>query len=112
MSELKKLYVAVGPGDAHVLRGLLENEGIPAIVRGDDIVPFQGGNLFEIETRPSVWVLSNDREQYARALAITEDYTASKATDATADAPWPCQSCGESVEAQFTLCWNCGTARN
>ena len=54
MSELKKLYVAVGPGDAHVLRGLLETEGIPAVVRGDGIVPFQGGNLFEIEIHPSV----------------------------------------------------------
>ena len=48
MSELKKLYVAVGPGDAYVLRGLLEAEGISAIVRGDDMGPFQGGSLFEI----------------------------------------------------------------
>ena len=82
MSELKKIYVAVGPGDAYVLRGLLEAEGISAIVRGDDMVPFQGGSLFEIETRPSVWVLGNDRELYARALTIAADYTASKSTDA------------------------------
>ena len=37
MSELKKIYVEVGPGDAYVLRGLLEAEGISAIVRGDDL---------------------------------------------------------------------------
>ncbi|MEE3202026.1 MAG: DUF2007 domain-containing protein [Acidobacteriota bacterium] len=111
-SELKKLYVAAGPGDAYVLRGLLEAEGISAIVRGDDMVPFQGGSLFEIETRPSVWVLGNDREQYARALVIAEDYTARKATDIVADVPWKCESCGESIETQFTVCWSCGTVRN
>ncbi len=112
MSELKKIYVAVGPGDAYVFRGLLEAEGISAIVRGDDMVPFQGGSLFEIETRPSVWVLGNDRELYARALTIAADYTASKSTDAVADVPWQCASCGESIETQFTLCWNCGAVRN
>ena len=41
MSDLKKVYVARGPGDAHLLRGLLESAGIQAIVRGDDFVPLQ-----------------------------------------------------------------------
>ena len=60
MADLKKIYVAIGPGDAHVLRGLLEVEGIDAVIRGDDMVPLQGGSLFHIETRPSVWVLDDD----------------------------------------------------
>lgn len=41
--DLKRVYVAQGPGDAHLLRGLLELEGIDVLIRGDDFVPLQGG---------------------------------------------------------------------
>jgi hypothetical protein len=112
MAGLCKVYVADGSGDAHFLRGLLEVEGIPAVVRGDDMVPLQGGSLFKIETRPSVWVLSDESDQYARAVAIVEEYAEKKRTnDTTAGDPWRCRLCGETVEAQFTDCWNCGVAR-
>jgi len=40
MSDLKRIYQARGSGDAHLLRGLLEAEGIAVVVRGDDFVPF------------------------------------------------------------------------
>ena len=72
MSDLKKLYTAKGPGDAHVLRGLLESEGIDVAIRGDDFVPLQGGGLFHVETRPSIWVL--DDERYARAQEMAAEY--------------------------------------
>ena len=111
MAELRKVYVADGSGDAHLLRGLLEVEGIPAVVRGDGMVPLQGGNLFKIETRPSVWVLDDESDQYVRAVAIVEEYAAKKRTDTTAGDLWRCRLCGETVEAQFTDCWNCGVVR-
>lgn len=114
MSELKKVYVADGPGDAHLLCGLLEVVGIAAVIRGDDMVPLQGGSLFAIETRPSVWVLSNDAEadQYARAVEIAKDYAARKrVSDSSTGEPWHCGSCGEIVESQFTECWKCGVTR-
>ena len=112
MSELKKIYVADGPGDAHVLRGLLEVEGIEAVIRGDDMVPLQGGSLFHLETRPSVWVLADDAGRYGRAVEIAAGYAAGKHAPAGSEEPtWRCPSCGESIEAQFTACWNCGAER-
>ena len=73
MANLKKLYTAQGIGDAHVMRGLLESAGINAVIRGDGVVPLQGGNLMlNIEVRPSVWVLEDDK--YSQARDIVADY--------------------------------------
>ena len=114
MSELKKVYVADGPGDAHVLRGLLEVAGIAAVVRGDDMVPLQGGSLFNLETRPSVWILAGEdqSEQYLQAVQIVEDYEAGKGIETTSNGEqWVCKKCAAMVEAHFAVCWNCGFSR-
>ena len=112
MSDLRKIYVADGPGDAHLLRGLLEREGIDVVIRGADFVPLQGGTLFGMETRPSLWVLAHDAVLYARAVEIAEEYATSKgAPVSTEGETWRCRKCGETIEAQFTACWSCGTER-
>ena len=113
MADLKKIYDADGPGDAHVLRGLLEVEGIDAVIRGDDMVPLQGGSLFHLETLPSVWVLADDAGRYVRAIEIANEYAAGKQVPAAAQEGdgWRCRSCGETVEQQFTACWSCGAER-
>ena len=113
MADLKKIYEADGPGDAHVLRGLLEVEGIDSVIRGDDMVPLQGGSLFHVETRPSLWVLDDDADRYARAVAIADEYAARKLAPAEMEGAgaWRCPSCGETVEEQFTACWSCGAER-
>lgn len=111
MSDLKKVYVARGPGDAHLLRGLLESAGIQAVVRGDDFVPLQGGGLFHLETRPSLWVLDED---FPPALEIVREYGSREIPaegNADASGAWVCPGCGEQVETQFTECWNCGTSQ-
>ena len=110
MADLKKIYRADGPGDAHVLRGLLEVEGIDAVVRGDDMVPLQGGSLFHLETHPSVWVLDDDAGSYARAVEIAGEYAAARQAPVQTQGSggWRCRSCGETVEEQFTACWSCG----
>lgn len=111
MPGLAKIYIAANGIDAHLLRALLEQEGIPAVVRGDDAVPLQGGTLFTMEVRPSVWVFDDERCDRARALA--DDYgrrAKSTAPVSGAEAGWACR-CGEVVEGQFSECWNCGRAR-
>jgi len=111
MANLKKLYTAKGIGDAHVMRGLLESADINAVIRGDGVVPLQGGNLMlNIEVRPSVWVLEDDK--YSQAREIVSDYVARQGeTPAQAVETWSCSCCGERVEQQFSECWNCGTNR-
>ena len=100
MSSLKKVYVARGPGDAHLLRGLLELEEIDVVIRGDDFVPLQGGGVFHIETRPSIWVLDDHR--FSRALEIIDEYVRRgvEVDDQAANELWTCLSCGESIEVR------------
>ena len=107
MSDLKKVYVARGPGDAHVLRSLLESVGVRCVIRGDDFVPLQGGTLMHLETRPSLWVLEDDT--YTRALEVVQDYV--RCSEGEPRSPvdtWRCPHCSEEVERQFTACWSCG----
>jgi hypothetical protein len=105
MSALKKIYTAANSVDAHMLEGLLAQEGIAAVVRGDDFVPLQGGNLFNMEVRPSVWVFDDERLDRARALA--EEFGRRPPPSDHPRATWTCR-CGEAIEAQFSECWNCG----
>ena len=116
MSALKKVYEAKNAADAHLLRGLLESEGIPAIVRGVGIVPFIEVGLFRMGSRPTVWVLDDAR--VSRALEVVHGYrtdpeqAAAAAADGTAPAAvWMCPSCGERMEQQFSDCWSCGDPR-
>ena len=113
MADLKKIYEAAGPGDAHVLRGLLEVEGIDSVVRGDDMVPLQGGSLSHVEMVTSVWVLDDDSDRTARAVEIAGEYAAGRRAPAAEDSGggWRCPSCGETIEEQFTACWSCGADR-
>ena len=108
MSSLKKLYLAANAVDGHMLKGLLEQEGIQAVVRGDDFVPLQGGTLFKMETRPSVWVL--DDEHLPRARELADDFGRRSTPSEGSPATWTCR-CGETIEEQFTECWSCRSPR-
>lgn len=117
MSVLKKVYEAQNGPDAHLLRGLLESEGIPAVVRGVGILPFIESGLFRMGNRPTVWVLDDAR--FPRALEIVHGFrlnperaaSAAGAAGAASDAVWTCPGCGERMERQFSDCWNCGDPR-
>ena len=108
MSPLTKVYVAANSVDAHLLKALLEQEGIRAVVRGDDFVPLQGGHLFKMEIRPSVWVFDDERLPRARELA--DDFGRRPSPSDQPPATWTCR-CGEAIEEQFSECWNCGRPR-
>jgi hypothetical protein len=50
-----------------------------------------------------------------RARQLMKDYEASHARphpdEDVPEETWTCPSCGEQVEADFDLCWNCQTPR-
>ncbi len=108
MSDLKKLYVAANAVDAHMLEGLLEREGIAAVVRGDDFVPLQGGTLFGMEIRPSGWVFND--EHLSRARELAHGFGRRPLPSDRPPATWTCR-CGETIEEQFTECWSCRRPR-
>ena len=106
MSDLKKVYAARGLGDAHVLCGILESNGIRAVLRGDEFMPLQGGGLFCPETRPSVWVLEDEYSERSRP-----ERQGSSQDEEKPEKVWVCLSCGEEIEKQFSDCWKCGSGR-
>ena len=100
---MTKVFVAKHPTEAHLVAGLLTTHGIEAQVRGEALFSVRGEVPVAGSTLPSVWVV--DDSQITQALDLLK-------TDARAvggDRPWTCVQCGESVDAQFQQCWNCGS---
>lgn len=103
---MTKVFVANHPTEAHMVAGLLQSQGIGSHVQGEALFAARGEVPITPSTLPSVWV--DDDAQVEAALAIIK----SRPTDQMGvERPWTCQGCGETVEAQFTVCWNCQTAR-
>jgi len=105
---VKQVFVAQHPTEAHLVRGLLEAEGIPAEVHGESLFSARGEAPATPDTLPTVWVV--DEADLPRAAVLLADY-GRRGGQNTSQASWLCPKCGERVEGQFTECWNCGTTR-
>jgi hypothetical protein len=111
---MRHVYTGRDEMDAHFVKGLLEQEGIEAVVTGENLEATWSTLPLSDKSLPGVWVQDGDVE---RALVIVKDYAqvdAVNADDDLEDAPrptWKCANCGEAVEEQFSECWNCGHSR-
>jgi hypothetical protein len=56
---------------------------------------------------PELWIADERDAQLALRLL-----DAAIRGPAAGTPPWHCARCGESLEPQFTVCWQCGTARD
>ncbi len=97
---LARLYEGRDSMDAHHVRAVLETHGIVATVMGDHL-PEATPQVPTLNMQPTVWVHANDVE---RALAVLGDVR----TEGAMPPDWVCPGCEEPVEAQFSVCWNCG----
>jgi len=100
---MKKVYSSPDTLFLGHLRNLLENEGIPCTVLRDNLIGTLGG-LPPIECWAELWVL--DELLYNRASEIIKrslerDFESN-------EKKWKCYACGEELEPQFVVCWNCG----
>ena len=111
---MRHVYTGRDEMDAHFVKGLLEQEGIEAVVTGEALESTFSTLPLSATSLPGVYVPEADEE---RAAVIVRDYQQvdrANADPATEDAPratWKCANCGEAVEEQFTECWNCGRER-
>ncbi|MBI2360912.1 MAG: DUF2007 domain-containing protein [Deltaproteobacteria bacterium] len=105
---MKLVYIARNPTEAHLVKGLLEAEEIPAMVRGEHLFGTRGETPLTGETCPSVWILDDSQFEKARSLATAYARGEGKGIRG---AVWRCRRCGEAIEPQFTQCWQCGTPR-
>ena len=99
-----KVYSSENSMEVGLVRGLLEQDGIPCLVKNQNLA----GALGEIppqECWPEIWI-TDDRD-----LALARKVVKAALSPVTdVSVPWHCQ-CGEEIEGQFTACWNCNEER-
>jgi hypothetical protein len=90
---------------AHLLRGALESEEIPAIVAGEHLSALQGELPVGASADYRVNILDDD--QLPRAALLVRQWLEAQRIPANAP-PWVCRGCGELHEPHFRSCWKCG----
>ena len=106
---MKQVFVAQHPTEAHLVQGLLEANGIVAVVHGESLFSARGEAPATPDTLPSVWVL--DDAQAPGAEVVLAEYGSQEDPGTTHGATWACPACGKPIEFQFTECWHCGASR-
>jgi hypothetical protein len=102
---MKLIYTAKHPTEAHLIRGMLEADGIRAVVRGDQLYGAYG----ELPVLPTVWVMEDTLAAHAGRLIV--EFLSGAAARKYGHERWSCAQCGETLEGQFTECWKCGAGR-
>jgi Putative prokaryotic signal transducing protein len=108
--EPVNIYLAHDTIEAEFLRNILRDAGIEACVVGDAASRLLG----VIPNAIGVPYLAVRRADDARAREILRDYEDKRQVPHTPDestATWTCSACGEQVDEEFDLCWNCQNPR-
>lgn len=103
---MKRIYSAKDPLMIGHLKNVLATFGIRCITRKYDLSS-AAGELPPIECWPELWVV--DDEKVNRAEAILKKTLAPLRS---VQKSWLCPGCGETIEGQFSECWNCGRDRS
>jgi len=105
---MKRLFTAttmIDGANVEMLKGLLEEADIRCMIRNEYLSSAMGEIPF-LETSPELWILND--EDYSRAREVLENW---RTTRIEHNDPWVCGDCGETIEGQFTSCWQCGRDR-
>ena len=100
---MKKVYSSPDTMFLGHLRNLLEIEGIACTVFKEHLTGALGG-LPPVECWAELWILDDlllNRASEIINRSLDVGYESS-------DKKWKCHSCGEELEPQFVVCWNCG----
>lgn len=87
------------------LKNVLAAAGIRCVARNIDLVS-AAGELPPVDCWPELWVI--DDETFPRAQAVLKKALAPLRVVRKS---WVC-GCGETIEGQFSGCWNCGRDRS
>ncbi len=99
---MERIYSEHSPIFIHHLKDILEEKGISTIIKNE----FLSGGVGELpptEVWPELWVVK--KEDGDAAHKIVQEFIESTRSPAR---DWVCAACGEHVEGQFKVCWNCG----
>jgi hypothetical protein len=100
---MKRIATADSLAEIGHLRNVLEQNGIPCIIKNEQLSGALGEVPF-LECLPELWVVRDAEVERAERLL------AELRRDVQTGDPWRCAECGEENEGQFAVCWNCGNA--
>ena len=85
------------------LKNVMEQSGIGCVIKNAQLSG-GAGEIPPLECVPELWVLDNDDLDRAKVLLAELEQPADPAPQ------WRCRGCGEVIDGQFIVCWNCGVA--
>ena len=100
---MKKVYASADRSQIEIVSQLLREEGIESRVLNEHTSAVLGDIPF-LKAHPEVWVREEDQ---LRAKAVVARFESGETRDERQVEPWRCSACGETIEGQFTQCWNC-----
>ena len=104
--SMKRIYSAKDPLMVGHLKNVLATFGIQCVAKNVDLIS-AAGELPPIECWPELWLI--DDAKFSRAQSILKQILAPLES---VKKPWRCAGCGETIEGQFTECWNCSRERS
>jgi hypothetical protein len=103
---MQRLYQARDRIEAQLLLDFLDRHLLRCVVLGDYLSGAAGE--LPVDICPTLWLI--DDQDLGRAREVLARFLTPPAPRPTT-APWHCPACGEQVEGDFDLCWNCGRTR-
>lgn len=104
-----KVFIAEHQAQAHLVEDLLRSNGIEAHVIGESLLNTIPGASVIPGTSPEVWILNP--EQIESAMDLVRRFSKGEPLPEALGPMWPCPTCGERLESQFSECWKCGTTK-
>ena len=98
-----RIFSSLNSAAAHNVRNALEAQGVRCELRGEHRASLFG-EIPMPDAMTEVWLVDRTQEALAQKILASSEPSLSS--------PWKCNNCGESVEGQFTECWNCQVGRS
>jgi len=102
---MQKLFVSSILIEVESLQEILEQEGIPCMIKNQQGSSLAGEVPF-VEVFPELWVINDNHHSHAQKFL--ENWQKAKPAEAN---DWICSKCEETLEGDFTTCWRCGEDR-
>ena len=103
----KEIYSAANATEAHLIRGLLEQEAIETILSGEDLSIATGGLPTEVV---QVKILVNE-DKLSEAITFISKYEQTLKEPAQDGESWQCYKCSSVNPETFEICWSCQANR-
>lgn len=99
---MKIVYSAPNISMVSIFQNILEGHGIRCWLKNE----FLSAGIGELPPNECWPQLCVEDDSYLEAKGIVDEALSEKEMRG-----WQCASCGESIDGQFTECWNCGRSR-